>query len=142
MLYNLTRDITASTTFQLTSGFPKTWETGIVSHYDYNPVDNTYGLFPAYLTPVKNNVRYPPRLSWEIGWKKKLRGGFGHQLAEYLGSDEAYLTMSINNLLFLHRNPFMYVYIPGYGYYGFGIELAFSLSVIESRRVLRDLSLD
>ncbi len=123
LLYNLTRDITTSTTFQLTSGFPKTWETGIVSHYDYNPVDNTYGLFPAYITPVKNNVRYPPRLSWEIGWKKKLRGGFGHQLAEYLGSDEAYLTMSINNLLFLRRNPFMYVYIPGYGYYGFGIEL-------------------
>jgi len=121
LLYNLTRDITTSTTFQLTSGFPKTWETGIVSHYDYNPVDNTYGIFPAYITPVKNNVRYPPRLSWEIGWKKKLRGGFGHQLAEYLGSDEAYYTMSIQNLLFFRRNPFMYVYFPGYGYYGFGL---------------------
>ncbi|MFB0517131.1 MAG: carboxypeptidase-like regulatory domain-containing protein [Candidatus Neomarinimicrobiota bacterium] len=121
LLYNLTRDITASTTFQFTSGFPKTWETGIVNHYDYNPVENTYGYFPEYLTPVKNNVRFPPLLNWEIGWKKKLRGGFGYRLAEYLGTDEAYLTTTIQNLLFLRRNPYLYFYIPGYGYYGFDI---------------------
>ncbi len=128
LLYNLTQDITASTTFQVTSGFPKTWETGLVSFYNYDPVDNTYGLFPAYITPVKNNVRFPPRISWEIGWKKRLRGGFGYQLAEYLGTNEAYLTMSIQNLLFLRRNPYMYTYFPGYGYYGFGMEFLPSVS--------------
>ncbi len=43
-------------------------------------------------------------------------------MAEYLGSDEAYFTMSIQNLLFLRRNPYMYFYLPDFGYYGFGIE--------------------
>jgi outer membrane receptor for ferrienterochelin and colicin len=121
LLYQLTTDITASSTFQFTSGFPKTWETGMISHYDYNPVNNTYGLFPEYLTPVKNNVRFPPRLDWEIGWKKKLRGGFGYRLAEYLGTDEAYLTTTVRNLLFLRRNPYFYFYLPNYGYYGYDI---------------------
>ena len=59
---------------------------------------------------------------------KRLRGGFGYQLAEYLGTDEAYLTMSIQNLLFLRRNPYMYTYFPGYGYYGFGMEFFPSVS--------------
>jgi len=55
----------------------------------------------------------------DIGWKKKLRSGFGYHLAEYLGSDEAYFTMTAQNLLFLWRNPWMYFYIPDYGYYGY-----------------------
>ncbi|MFC1535630.1 carboxypeptidase-like regulatory domain-containing protein [Candidatus Neomarinimicrobiota bacterium] len=129
LLYQVTQDITASTTFQLTSGFPKTWETGIVSHYAYNPVSNTYGLFPEYLTPVKNNVRFPPRMDWEIGWKKQLRGGFGYQLAEYLGTDQAYLTLTVRNLLFLRRNPYMYFYLPGYGYYAYDISYFPSVQV-------------
>ncbi len=119
MLYNLSRDITGSVTFQFTSGFPKTWETGFVDHYTYEPVTNSYGVYPLYLTPKKNNVRFPPRLVLDIGWKKKLRSGFGHQLAEYLGSHEAYFTMTVQNLLFLWRNPWMYFYIPDYGYYGY-----------------------
>jgi len=122
LLYNLTPDITASTTFQFTSGYPRTWETGQIMHYSYDPVSNTFGLFPTYITPVKNNVRFPPRILWDIGWKKKLREGFGYRLAEYLGSDEAYFTLSIQNLLFLRRNPYMYFYLPDFGYYALGIE--------------------
>ncbi|UCD39073.1 MAG: TonB-dependent receptor [Fidelibacterota bacterium] len=121
LLYQLTTDITASTTFQFTSGFPKTWETGISNRYNYNPVANTYGLFPEYLTPAKNNVRFPPRIEWEIGWQKKLRSGFGYRLAEFLGTDEAYLTTTVRNLLFLRRNPYIYFYLPGYGYYGYDL---------------------
>ena len=119
VLYNFTRDITGSMTFQLTSGFPKTWETGNLSHFSYNPRDNTYGVYPINLTPAKNNVRYPPRLVLDIGWKKKLRSGFGHRLAEYLGSEDAYYTLTVQNLLFLWRNPWMYFYIPEYGYYAY-----------------------
>jgi len=118
-LYKLTEDITASSTIKITSGYPKTWETGMVSHYSYDPVTNTVGIFPDQITPVKNNVRYPARIIWDIGWKKKLRDGFGYHLAEYIGSDEAYFTMSIQNLLFLRRNPYMYMYIPEYGYYAY-----------------------
>lgn len=118
VLYNLTKDITGSATLQLTSGFPKTWETGQLMHYSYNPRENTPGAFPVYLTPVKNNKRFPPRLVLDLGWKKKLRSGFGYRLAEYIGSDEAYFTLTIQNLLFLWRNPWEYFYIPDYGYYG------------------------
>jgi len=118
-LYNFTEDITGSMTFQLTSGFPKTWEVGQLSHYNYNPMENSYGIYPINLTPAKNNVRYPPRLVMDIGWKKQLRSGIGHQLAEYLGSEDAYFTLTAQNLLFLWRNPWMYFYIPDYGYYGY-----------------------
>ncbi|HCL00528.1 MAG TPA: hypothetical protein DHW42_10555, partial [Candidatus Marinimicrobia bacterium] len=80
------------------------------------------------LTPAKNNVRYPPRLEWDIGWKKKLRGGFGYYLAEYLGADNAIFTMTIRNILFLHRDPQWYFYFPDYGYYGFDFEILPSIS--------------
>lgn len=120
VMYRLTQDMTASTTIQFTSGFPKTWETGLVSHYSYNPLTNEFGVYPEYITPVKNNVRFPPRLLLDIGWKKKLRSGFGYRLAEFLGSDEAYFTMTVQNVLFLARNPYLYFYLPDYGYYGAG----------------------
>lgn len=129
LLYKLSQDITASTTFRLTSGYPKTWETGYKSHYSYDPLNNSIGIYPTYITPVKNNVRYPTRILCDIGWKKKLRSGFGYLLAEYLGSDESYYTMTIQNLLFLHRNPFMYIYLPDYGYYALDVEFLPSVNV-------------
>lgn len=128
LLYKLTPDIVASSTLQITSGFPRTWETGMRMHSTYDPLTNTYGWFATYLTPERNNVRYPPRISWDIGWKKKLRSGFGFNLAEYLGGVDAYMTMTIRNLIFLHRNPMYYFYIPNYGYYGMDAELLPSIS--------------
>ncbi len=128
LLFKLTPDIVASTTLQITSGFPRTWETGMRMHSSYDPLTNSLGAFATYLTPERNNVRYPARLSWDIGWKKKLRSGFGYNLAEYLGGVDAYMTMTLRNLLFLHRNPIYYFYIPNYGYYGFGAEFVPSIS--------------
>lgn len=129
LMYDLTRHFTISSSFQLTSGYPKTWETGSINHYSYNPVNNSYGTFPEYITPVKNNVRFPWRLILDIGWRKKLRDGFGYNLAEYLGADTAYLNMSLQNLLFLHRNPYMYMYIPDFGYYGFDFNFIPNVSI-------------
>lgn len=133
LLFKLTPDIVASTTFQITSGFPRTWETGMRLHGSYDPLTNTNSIFATYITPERNNVRYPSRLVWDIGWKKKMRYGFGHNLAEYLGGVDAYMTMTIRNLLFLHRNPIYYFYIPDYGYYGMGTayipEISFGYSL-------------
>lgn len=120
LAYRISKDITFSSILQVTSGYPKTWETGVSNHYVYNPMANDVGIYGEYITPVKNNVRYPVRMKLDLGWRKKLRSGFGYQLAQYLGSDKAYYTMKVNNVLFLRRNPFMYVYIPDYGYYGLG----------------------
>ena len=128
LMYNLTKDITGSTTFQFSSGYPKTWETGKYFQFGYDVVNDRINLFPRDITPAKNNVRYPSRILLDIGWKKKLRSGFGHDLAEYLGADNAYFTMTINNILFLTRNPFYYFYIQDYGYYGFGMSYLPSVS--------------
>ncbi len=122
LLLKITDVITASSTLKITSGSPHTWEVGNYNYYTYDPVDNTVGLWEEEYTPVKNNVRYPTRIRWDIGWKKLLRRGFGYNLAEYIGSDKAYFTLSIQNLLFLHRDPLYYFYFPGYGYYGFTAE--------------------
>lgn len=123
LLYKLTKMITASTTFQFTSGYPKTWETGMYCHFSYDPISNIVSRYPTSITPTKNNVRYPPRLIWDIGWKKKLRSGFGYRLAEYIGADDAVFTMTLRNLLFFHRDPQWYFYFPKYGYYGFDFEM-------------------
>lgn len=120
LLFKLTPDIVASSTLQITSGFPRTWETGMRMHGTYDPLTNTSGYFATYITPERNNVRYPARFAWDVGWKKKLRSGFGYNLAEYLGGIDAYMTMTIRNMLFLRRNPVYYFYIPDYGFYGFG----------------------
>ncbi len=121
LMLKVTPDITASTTLQLTSGFPKTFETGWLSKFTYDPLSNSMGAFYHYLTPAKNNVRFPWRTYLELGWKKKLRTGFGYRLSEYLGAGESYLTWTVRNILFLRRNPFAYFYIPDYGYYAYGI---------------------
>lgn len=128
LLYKLTEDITASSTFQFTSGFPKTWETGMLMYYYYDPLWNELAGSPSNITPMKNNVRYPPRLVWDVGWKKKLRSGFGYHLAEYIGADDAVFTMTIRNILFLHRDPRYYFYFPGYGYYGLDLNILPSIS--------------
>lgn len=128
LLFKLTPDIVASSTLQITSGYPRTWETGMRMHGTYDPRTNTAGYFATYITPERNNVRYPARFAWDVGWKKKLRSGFGYNLAEYLGGIDAYMTMTVRNLLFLHRNPIYYFYIPNFGYYGFGSEYLPSIS--------------
>ncbi len=122
LMYKLTQEITASSTFQYTSGFPRTWETGQLLHYHYDALTNDLAAFATTITPERNNVRYPPRLTWDIGWKKVLRTGFGHYLAEYLGGVEATYHVTIRNILFLHRDPYYYFYLPNYGYYGFDFE--------------------
>lgn len=129
IMAKLTRDITASTTFKFSSGYPRTWEAGNINHYSYDPVTNSFGIFPEQITSEKNNVRYPSHLVWDIGWKKKLRSGFGFQIAEFLGTDKAWFTMSVKNLLFLKRNPYLYFYIPEFGYYGMGISYVPTASV-------------
>lgn len=119
LLYKLTNDITTSTTIRISSGYPKTWETGKYSQFNYDPINNDIGSYPRDITPMKNNVRYPPRITIDLGWKKKLRSGFGHYLAEYLGADDSYYTVSITNIMFLRRNPYYYIYMgPEFGYYG------------------------
>ncbi|RMF06507.1 MAG: TonB-dependent receptor [Candidatus Neomarinimicrobiota bacterium] len=118
----LTPEITVSNTFQYSSGFPRTWETGQLTQYYYDPYANTVGVYVMPITPVRNNVRFPPQMRWDVGWKKKLRSGFGFELAQYLGGLDADYELTIRNLLFLHRDPSYYFYLPRYGYYAYDLE--------------------
>lgn len=59
-----------------------------------------------------------------MGIIKRIRGGFGAELAEFLRADESYFTLTIGNILFLRRNVIWYFptggkkYIPiGFNYF-------------------------
>ncbi|MBO8130816.1 MAG: TonB-dependent receptor [Candidatus Marinimicrobia bacterium] len=123
-----TESITYSLTMQISSGFPKTFTKHFYWYFSYDPVLNDFTLVPSYLTPEKNNIRFPPRVKLDVGVKKKLRKGFGYKLAKFLRAKGAVLNFSIKNLLFLYRNPYYYIYIPDYGYYAIGIEYFPSIS--------------
>jgi CarboxypepD_reg-like domain/TonB-dependent Receptor Plug Domain len=129
LLYNFTRDITGSTTLQLTSGYPRTWATGNISYFNYDPLNSGINTTYATITPVKNNVRYPMRMKLDIGWKKRMRSGFGYNLAEALGGKSAMFTMKLENILFLRRNPVYYVYIQDIGYYALDPEFVPFVSI-------------
>jgi len=113
--------ITFSLSMQIASGYPKTWTNRYYWYFHYDPYTNDISISPSFLTPEKNNVRFPPRVALDIGLKKRLRMGFGAYLADFLQAKEAILNFTIKNVLFLYRNPYCYAYIPGYGYYGFAV---------------------
>gem|GEM_PF-6363774 len=109
-LIKVNRDFTASTTFQILSGAPHTWAIGKSGKYGYDSFNNQIGVYYQELTPYINNVRYPMIVKCNIGWKKRLRGGFGYHLSEYLNASKSYYTVKVENLLFLRKNPNYYQY--------------------------------
>jgi hypothetical protein len=109
--FKLTEIVSLSSVFEFSSGVPRTFATGMMNYFSYDPLTNKYGIYPIEITPEKNNVRFPAFISWDLGMKKLLRKGFGILLAEFLGSNEAYLTWTFYNVLFLHRNPYIYFVI-------------------------------
>lgn len=99
-----------SGTLQIMSGIPKTLETGYAAYYYYDPVSNQTGQWPHVVTPVKNNIRLPYVLRLDLGMKKRLRRGFGADLARYIGADSAFLNVSLSNVLFaVQRNVWFYI---------------------------------
>lgn len=99
-----------SGTFRFLSGTPKTLQTGYASYFYFDPTTNQIGLWPHVITPVKNNIRMPAFIQLDLGLKKRLRTGFGADLAKYLGAEDAFLNVTFGNLLFLfHRNVWFYL---------------------------------
>ncbi|MBN2010936.1 TonB-dependent receptor [candidate division KSB1 bacterium] len=110
-----------SGTLRLMSGVPKTIETTTRSYFYYDPLTNEHAIYPVSYSKTKNNARLPYILELDFGLKKRLRKGFGAELAEFLGAKESYLNFSINNLLFfLHRNVWYYISIDEDKLYGLG----------------------
>jgi len=100
-----------SGSLSILSGLPKTGEISYATYYYHDPVTDALSMWPQVVTPVKNNIRMPFVLHLDLGIKKRLRKGFGADLARYLGADKAYLNFSVRNLLFaVHRNVWFYVH--------------------------------
>jgi hypothetical protein len=108
--YQVTPSLEFSGALSVLSGMPKTLETGIADYYYYDPQTDAVSAWPHVVTPVKNNIRNPYLLNVDFSVKKRLRKGFGADLARYLRADQAYLNVSIQNLTFLlHRNVWFYI---------------------------------
>lgn len=122
--YKITDDITYNTSLVVQSGIPKTLETTMQRYYYYDPVSGSLSSYPFGVENSKNNARLPLSIDWDFGVVKRIRNGFGADLAEFLKADRSYLSVTVGNLLFLHRNVSMYFpyggkkYIPmGYNYF-------------------------
>ena len=118
--YHMNANIDISGSLQILSGMPRTLESGITSYYYYSPYSNAYSIWPYNITPIKNNIRLPYYLRFDLGMKKRVRRGFGAQLAKYLGADKAFLEVTFGNLFFfIQRNVWFYINAEG-KLYGIG----------------------
>ena len=110
-----------SATLRIMSGVPKTIETSTKSYFYYEPLSGEYASYPTYVTKNKNNARLPLFIRLDIGLKKRIRKGFGAELAEFLGAKQSYINVTFGNLLFLvHRNVWFYIPLGEKKLYGLG----------------------
>jgi len=98
-----------SGSLRILSGVPKTLERSIKSYFYYDPLSNELSTYPTYVADRKNNIRLPIYVRLDIGIKKRIRRGFGAELAQFLGANESYLNVSLGNLLLFHRNVWFYI---------------------------------
>jgi hypothetical protein len=119
--YKITDDITYNTSLVAQSGLPKTLETTLQNYYYYNPVSGSLSNYPFGVENGKNNARLPMSIDLDFGVTKRIRKGFGADLAEFLKADRSYLTVSIGNILFLHRNVTWYFPYGGKKYIPLGL---------------------
>jgi len=107
-------------TLQIMSGVPKTLEKSIKSYYHYDPKTGDLAVQAAFVTDRKNNARLPFYVRLDLGLKKRIRRGFGAELAAFLGAEESHLNVRFGNLLFLRRNVWLYMPVGGEKYYAIG----------------------
>jgi len=107
-------------TLRILSGVPISLERSTKSYFYYEPVQNEISSYPIYVTPAKNNARLPLFVRLDLGIKKRIRKGFGADLAKYLGADASYLSVTLGNLLFIHRNVMLYLPTGQKEMYGMG----------------------
>lgn len=110
MLVNFepTSRINYSTSLVLLTGNPRSIESTLQEYFYYDALNDQVASYPMFIVDRKNNARLPAVIEWDVGLKKKIRKGFGKDLADFINADESYLTVTIGNLLFLRRNVLWY----------------------------------
>ncbi len=119
--YKITPDITYNSSLVMQSGLPITIETTLQNYYYYNPSNGSISEYPFGVENNKNNARLPMDIDLDFGVVKRIRSGFGADLAEFLKADRSYLTVTIGNILFLHRNVIWYFPYGGNSYIPIGL---------------------
>jgi hypothetical protein len=110
-----------SGTLRILSGVPKTVGRTERSYYYYDPVSGGVSTYPVDYNETKNNARLPLFVQLDAGLKKRIRKGFGADLADFLGAKESYVNVTFSNLLFfLHRNVWFYLPLEQKKLYGLG----------------------
>lgn len=109
-----------SGTLLIQSGIPKTLEKSVRSYFYYDPLSGDHSGFAAYVSDTKNNARLPLSIRLDLGIRKKIRKGFGAELARFIGAKDSYLNVTLGNLLFLYRNVWFYIPMGEKKYYGLG----------------------
>jgi hypothetical protein len=126
--YQATPDLTYNTSLVLQSGLPKTLESSMQNYFYYNPVSGSLAEYPFGISNNKNNARLPISINLDFGVVKRIRTGFGADLAEFLNADRSYLTVTISNILFFRRNVMWYLPYGGKDYFPLGINYLPSVS--------------
>lgn len=110
-----------SGSLRVLSGVPATIERTTRSYFYYDPLSGAVSTYPVGYGPVRNNARLPCVIQLDAGLKKRVRKGFGADLARFLGAKESYVNVTFNNLLFFaHRNVWFYIPFEGKELYGLG----------------------
>lgn len=116
--YKIREDLTYNGSLVLQSGLPKTLETTMQTYFNYNPISSSLsGGYSYGVENGKNNARLPMSINLDFGVLKRIRNGFGADLAEFLKADASYFSLSIANVLFLYKNVLLYYPFGGTKYF-------------------------
>lgn len=113
--YQITKNFSYSTSLVYQSGYYRSIEGMTQSFYNYDPVNNSIGYFPLWISTGKNNAKMPDLINLDMGIKKKIVSGFGKKLTDLFKANESYLSVTIKNILFFRRN--VEWYFPGFDRY-------------------------
>jgi hypothetical protein len=101
--------------FMYMSGAYRSIEQTLQNYYYYNPETENLSFFPVWIPEGKNTSKMPPLIDLDMSLKKRLRSGFGKQIADKFNARESYLTVTFRNITFFRRNVEYYFPISGIG---------------------------
>jgi hypothetical protein len=111
--YAITRSLETNFSFVYLSGTQRSIEQVMQNYYYYDPQKEELSFFPVWISQGKNLAKMPALINLDMSIRKRLRSGFGSQVAEVFNAKESYLTVTIRNLTFLRRNIEYYIPIGG-----------------------------
>ena len=111
--YAITKRLEYNLSFIYLSGTRRSIEQVMQNYYYYDPQKEELSFFPVWISEGKNLAKMPAIINLDMSIRKRLRTGFGSQVAEVFNATESYLTVTIRNLTFFRRNIEFYIPVGG-----------------------------